>query len=86
MFAEWRNNAFKTLLRLVETEGDLVDNDTVCAGEKMMILIDAHVGGPIELFREMATLWFNHQHLYSNCDPSLTEMQTVLFCRASTFA
>jgi hypothetical protein len=26
-------------------------NDTVCAGEKMMILIDAHVGGPIELLQ-----------------------------------
>jgi hypothetical protein len=33
--------AFRTLLHILETEGDLVDNDTVCAGEKIMILIHA---------------------------------------------
>jgi hypothetical protein len=40
MFAEWRNKLLE-LYSVLETEGDLVDNDTVCAGEKIIILIYA---------------------------------------------
>jgi hypothetical protein len=73
--------AFRTLLHILETEGDLVDNETVCAGEKIMILIPALCGWSN---RNIAERWQNSGSTISICIQDA--IRALLKCKRYIFA
>lgn len=73
--------AFRTLLHILETEGGLVDNDTVIAGEKIMILIDALCGWSN---RTIAERWQHSGSTISICIQDV--IRALLKCKRYFFA